>query len=57
MRTGLTDPACTSKSCVWNVPPQSEMTEVLKLCEMSWSKDKYLSEGKILTFSPLQNND
>ncbi|KAK3755143.1 hypothetical protein QZH41_020564 [Actinostola sp. cb2023] len=39
-RNGLTNPACTSKQCVWNVPADKTVVQPKRICDMDWKTSK-----------------
>ena len=44
---GLTNPACTSKLCVWNVPGTSTDVKPIKIADMDLKSSK-LNKGTVL---------
>lgn len=43
-RNGKTNPACTSRLCVWNVPSENTVLKPKKNAEMNWKSSK-LNKG------------
>ncbi|KXJ14188.1 hypothetical protein AC249_AIPGENE19303 [Exaiptasia diaphana] len=43
-RNGLTNPACTSKDCVWSVPNAKTVIKPSRICEMDWKAPKLNKE-------------
>lgn len=43
-RNGLTNPACTSKHCVWNVPAEKTVVQPKRIRDMDWKVSK-LNKG------------
>ena len=39
-RNGLTNPACTSKECVWTVPADKTVVQPKQISEMVWKASK-----------------
>lgn len=47
-RNGMTNPACTSKECVWNVPIGNKtVIKPSRICDMEWKASK-LNKGMLL---------
>ena len=47
VRSGLTDPACTSKPCTWNLPVQRRDVLCIptKAMDVRWTKGHYMNQG------------
>lgn len=43
-RNGLTNPACTSKQCVWNVPAEKTVVQPKRIRDVDWKASK-LNKG------------
>ncbi|XP_074612144.1 uncharacterized protein LOC141866531 [Acropora palmata] len=43
-RNGLTNPACTSRECSWNVPQQSSKVKPTRICDINWTASKLNKE-------------
>lgn len=43
-RSGMTNPACTSRLCVWNVPPEKTVIKPKKIADMNWKSSKLNKE-------------
>ena len=39
-RNGLTNPACTSRPCVWNVPVERTSVQPTRICDMDFKASK-----------------
>lgn len=44
-RSGLTNPACTSRECSWIVPQPTTKLQPTRICDMNWTASK-LNKGK-----------
>ena len=49
-RSGITNPACTSRQCVWNVPSEKTVIKPTKIADMSWKSSK-LNKGNSVRYS------
>ena len=49
-RNGLTNPACTSKECVWTVPADKTVVQPKQISEMVWKASKLNKGGCIIDF-------
>ena len=53
-RNGLTNPACTSKKCEWNVPMAKTVVKPMKISDMKWKASKLNKGNKLMCLcSPL----
>ena len=43
-KSGQTNPACTSRECVWTVPAGKTVVTPQKICDMTWKASK-LNKG------------
>lgn len=60
-RNGLTNVACTSKVCEWNVPKEKTVVELMKISDMKWKASKLnkapsrpICDAKRSLFNPVQ---
>ena len=49
-RNGLTNPACTSKECVWTVPADKTVVQPKQISEMVWTASKLNKGSCIIDF-------
>ena len=49
-RSGMTNPACTSRQCVWNVPSEKTVIKPTKIADMNWKSSK-LNKGNSMRYS------
>jgi hypothetical protein len=40
-RNALTNPACTSQRCAWNVPVNKTIIQPRQICDMEWKAAKF----------------
>ena len=40
-RNGLSNPACTSRQCVWNVPGEKALVQPTRICDMDFKASKF----------------
>jgi len=53
-RNGLTNPACTSRECSWNVPQQSSKVKPTRICDINWTASK-LNKGEDEIFGSINS--
>lgn len=51
-RTGMTNPACTSKQCLWDKPADKTVIKPVKIIDMDWKKAKLNKEPKRSVLDP-----
>ena len=49
-RSGMTNPAYTSRQCVWNVPSEKTVIKPTKIADMNWKSSK-LNKGNSVRYS------
>ena len=49
-RSGMTNPACTSRQCVWNVPSEKTVIKPTKIADRNWKSSK-LNKGNLGRYS------
>ena len=49
-RSGMTNPACTSRQCMWNVPSEKTVIKPTKIADMNWKSSK-LNKGNSMRYS------
>ena len=48
-RSGMTNPACTSRPCVWNIPSEKTVIKPTKIADMNWKSSK-LNKGNPMRY-------